>query len=155
MACGFRALRRSSMAAASFFAAIAFAAPALAQNEGGNPIPASGGALIMPKAALPDPLEAGWKGEKICAVLEESDTFRALKCTFAPGAGHERHFHPPHFGYALQGGKFRITDKNGARELDIPTGATWKSDGVDWHEALNIGATTSVYIIVEPKGVVK
>lgn len=128
--------------------------PALGQ-QADNPIPASGGALIMPKAALPDPLEAGWKGEKICEVLQENDKLRALKCTFAPGKGHERHYHPLHFGYILQGGKMRITDKNGVREQETPAGGTWKSDGIEWHEAVNIGGTTAVYIIVEPKGAMK
>lgn len=130
----------------------ALSSHAFAQQENENPIPPSGGALIMPKDALPDPLAAGWNDEKVCVVLEESDKFRALKCSFAPGVGHERHFHAPHFGYVLEGGKMRITDKAGTREQAVPTGATWKSDGVEWHEALNIGETTAVYIIVEPKG---
>ena len=109
----------------------------------------------MPKDQLPDPLEAGWADKKVCEVLQESDKFRALKCAFAPGEGHERHFHAPHFGYVVAGGKMRITDKAGVREQEITTGASWKSDGVDWHEALNIGDTTAVYIIVEPKGALK
>jgi hypothetical protein len=37
------------------------------------------------------------------------------------------------------------------REQETPAGATWKSDGIAWHEALNIGDTTAVYIIVEDK----
>ncbi len=116
-----------------------------------NPIPSSGGALIMPKDQLPGPLEAGWKGEKVCAVVQENEMFRALKCTFAPGVGHERHYHAPHFGYILEGGKMRITDKSGVSERELKTGSSWKSDGVEWHEAFNVGDTTSVYLIVEPK----
>lgn len=127
------------------------ASPAFAQ-QAENPIPSSGGALIMPMDALPDPLAAGWKGERVCEVLQENDKFRALRCTFAPGKGHERHYHAPHFGYILEGGKMRITDKNGTREQETPADGSWKSDGIDWHEALNIGDTTAVYIIVEPKG---
>jgi len=133
-----------------------FAAPALAlaqQTE--NPIPPSGGALIMPKDALPDPLAAGWKGKDVCAVVEENDRLRALKCSFAPGVGHDRHFHAPHFGYVVEGGKMRVTDKSGTREIELKAGDTWTSDGVDWHEALNIGKTKSVYVIVEPKGPMK
>jgi quercetin dioxygenase-like cupin family protein len=102
-------------------------------------------------AALPDPLEAGWEGEKVCALLQETDEMRALRCTFAPGVGHERHFHSAHFGYIIEGGTMRITDANGTREQETPAAATWWSDGVEWHEALNIGGTTTVYIIVEPK----
>ena len=34
---------------------------------------------------IPDPLEAGWKGEKVCEVIEENDEIRILKCTFPQG----------------------------------------------------------------------
>ena len=130
-----------------------FCAPASAR-QAENPIPASGGAIIM-KKALPDPLEAGWEGEQVCELLQETDKVRALKCTFPPGVGHERHFHAPHFGYILEGGTMRIKDANGTREQETPAGASWTSDGVDWHEAVNIGDTTTVYIIVEPKNASK
>lgn len=106
----------------------------------------------MPKDDLPDPLDAGWKGEKVCELSQENKYVRALRCTFPPGVGHERHFHAPHFGYVLAGGRMRITDKSGLAERDLATGASWISDGVEWHEALNIGETTAVYLIVEPKG---
>ncbi len=102
-------------------------------------------------ATLPDPLAAGWKSEKVCAVLQETEKLRMLKCSFAPGAGHERHFHAPHTGYILEGGRMRITDANGVRELDNLPGGSWKSGGIAWHEALNVGETTTVYIIVEDK----
>lgn len=117
-----------------------------------NPIPVSGGALIMPKDLPPDPLEAGWKGEKVCELLQETETLRALRCTFPPGVGHERHMHAPHFGYVIEGGKMRITDKSGTRVQETKAGSSWTSEGIEWHEALNVGDTTTVYIIVEPKG---
>ena len=113
--------------------------------------------LLMTQAAaseLPDPLAAGWKGEAVCELLHENEKARALRCTFPPGVGHERHYHPPHFGYILEGGVMEITDKDGKREQPTPEGATWWSDGVEWHEAVNIGDTTTVYIIVEPKSAV-
>lgn len=119
-----------------------------------NPIPASGGAIIM-QNALPDPLEAGWNGEKVCELLQETDEMRALRCKFPPGVGHERHYHAPHFGYILQGGTMRITDANGTREQPTPDGASWWRPGVEWHEAENVGDTTSVYLIFEPKSAVK
>ena len=100
---------------------------------------------------LPDPLAAGWQGEKVCAVLQETEKLRMLKCSFAPGVGHERHYHAPHTGYILEGGTMRITDAKGTREQQTPSGASWKSDGVAWHEAVNIGDTTTVYVIVEAK----
>lgn len=115
-----------------------------------NPIPASGGAIIM-QNALPDPLEAGWNGEKVCELLQETDEMRALRCKFPPGVGHERHYHAPHFGYILEGSKMRITDAEGSQVRDLNAGASWWSDGTAWHEVLNIGETTGVYIIVEPK----
>lgn len=135
---------------AAYLAALAICCTTAFAQQGENPIPSSGGALIM-KKALPDPLEAGWEGEKVCELLQETDKVRALKCTFPPGVGHERHYHAPHFGYILEGGTMRIKDANGTREQETPAGASWVSDGVDWHEALNIGETTTVYIIVEPK----
>jgi len=101
--------------------------------------------------ALPDPLEAGWKGKKVCEVMQETEKLRMLKCTFPPGVGHDRHFHAPHVGLILKGGKMRITDKTGTVERDLPTGGSWKSDGIDWHEAVNIGGATAIYIITEEK----
>lgn len=108
--------------------------------------------VMLQAAALPSAIDAGWEGEKVCELLHENDDMRAMRCTFAPGVGHERHYHPPHFGYIVSGGVMQITDADGAREQETPTGATWWSDGVEWHEALNTGDTTSVYVIVEPKG---
>ena len=55
------------------------------------------------------------------------------------------------FGYALAGGRMRITDDNGIREVDIPTGSSFSSAGVKWHEVFNTGETTVVYLIFEPK----
>ena len=103
------------------------------------------------KSNLPDPLEAGWKGVAVCEVLEENENLRTLKCTFPAGVGHERHYHPMHFGYTLVGGKFRITDTTGTREVDIPTGFHFYNDTTDWHEVINIGDSTAVFLIMEPK----
>lgn len=99
----------------------------------------------------PDALAAGWNGEPVCELLHEDRSQRALRCTFPPGVGHERHHHPPHFGYVLVGGRMQITDAEGTRTVDILDDTTWDSDGVEWHEVLNVGDTTSVYLIVEPK----
>lgn len=44
----------------------------------------------------------------------------------------------------------RIVDKNGTRELDLPTGSSYSSEGVPWHEILNIGDSTVIYLIAEP-----
>lgn len=139
---------------AAIFAFILTAPPAFAQPAE-NPIPPSGGALIMPGGTIPDPLAAGWKGEKVCVVLEENALVRSFRCTFPPGVGHEIHYHAPHFGYVLSGGLMRITDETGTREVRTEDGQSWKSDGVSWHEAFNIGETTTIYIIVEPKGPMK
>ncbi|WP_299526220.1 cupin domain-containing protein [Winogradskyella sp.] len=100
---------------------------------------------------LPDPLEAGWKGETVCELVEENKDVRVLKCTFPPNVGHEKHYHKPHFGYALAGGKFRITDSSGSRDVEIPTGFSFSNDKVIRHEALNIGETTAIFLIVEYK----
>jgi len=103
------------------------------------------------QSTLPDPLAAGWKGVPVCEKLHEDSDHRILRCSFPPGIGHERHFHDRHFGYALAGGRMRINDANGTREVDLATGSSFSSAGVDWHEVLNVGDTTVVYLIVEPK----
>ncbi len=100
---------------------------------------------------LPDPLEAGWDGAPVCENLHEDSEQRILRCTFPPGGGHDRHQHAPHFGYAISGGRMQLTDANGVREVDINAGSSFSSDGVDWHEVRNVGDTTVVYLIVEPK----
>jgi len=103
------------------------------------------------KPDLPDPLEAGWKGKKVCEVLVDNQQVRTLKCTFPPGVGHERHVHAAHYGYTLAGSTFRITDSSGTREVNVPTGYDFYNDGVQWHEVLNVGDSTAVFLIVEPK----
>lgn len=100
---------------------------------------------------LPDPLEAGWKNESVCELVEENEKIRVLKCTFEPGVGHDRHFHAEHFGYTLSGGKFRIKDTTGTREVNVPTGYDFYNDGIEWHEVLNIGDSTAIFLIIEPK----
>lgn len=111
-------------------------------------------AVVGAKASqteLPDPLGAGWKGEPVCEQLHEDSDQRILRCTFAPSTGHERHYHQRHFGYAIAGGRMRITDLSGTREVELATGSSFASDGVAWHEVVNIGTSTVVYLIVEPK----
>jgi len=68
-----------------------------------------------------------------------------------PNTGHERHYHDPHFGYTLEGGKGRLSDENGVREVELVKGDSIASPGTAWHEVMNIGDTTIVYLIVEPK----
>jgi beta-alanine degradation protein BauB len=104
-----------------------------------------------PKTSLPDPLEAGWKNKAVCEVLEDNAKVRVLRCTFLPGVGHEKHYHKSHFGYALKGSTFKITDETGIREVEVPSGSSFYNDGIKWHEVLNIGDSTAVFLIVEPK----
>ncbi len=100
---------------------------------------------------LPDPLEAGWKGASVCEALHDDNQHRILRCTFPPGVGHERHYHERHFGYTISGARMRITDADGTREVDVPTGSSFASDGLEWHEVVNIGESTGVFLIIEPK----
>ncbi len=102
------------------------------------------------EAPLPDPLAAGWQGRPVCELLFANAELRALRCTFPPGIGHERHFHARHWGYIEQGGTMRITTAAGTTVRVLESGTQWWSDGVDWHEVVNIGDTTAVYVIVEP-----
>ena len=109
------------------------------------------GASLAADEPLPDPLEAGWEGERVCELLHEDDRQRVLRCTFPPGVGHERHYHAPHFGYTLAGGRMEITDAGGTRVVESNANATWTSESVDWHEVVNVGDTTAQYIIFEVK----
>ena len=108
------------------------------------------GACAIQSTTL-DPLQAGWNGEPVCEKLYEDSDQRILKCTFPPGVGHERHYHEQHFGYAIAGGHMKITDSSGTREVDLATGSSYANDGVTWHEVLNVGDSTTIYLIVEPK----
>lgn len=108
-------------------------------------------AVFAATSELPDPLQAGWDGSPVCERLHEDSGQRILRCTFGPGVGHERHYHVPHFGYTIAGGRMRITDQSGVREVDAHTGSSFASDGVAWHEVLNVGDTTAVYLIFERK----
>lgn len=105
----------------------------------------------MVENQLPDPLAAGWAGEKVCAVVKENDKLRVLKCVFAPGVGHEKHYHNPHVGYTLVGGKFRLIDSKGTREVNVPIGSSFGSEQVTIHEVLNVGDTTAEFLIIEYK----
>ncbi len=107
--------------------------------------------MVSPTTTLPDPLAAGWKGEPVCERLREDQQQRILRCSFPPGVGHERHYHEPHFGYALSGGQMEITDATGVRTVDLPTDSYYESQGVEWHQVENVGSTQVIYLIVEPK----
>ncbi|TFU06047.1 cupin domain-containing protein [Polymorphobacter arshaanensis] len=101
--------------------------------------------------SLPSAFDAGWHGQKVCELLFDNAQMRAARCTFPPGVGHERHFHAPHWGYIVQGATMRITTATGTTDRVLKAGESWWSDGIDWHEGVNIGTETGVYIIVEPK----
>ena len=100
---------------------------------------------------LPDPVAATWQGEPVCETLSDTADMRVFRCIFPPGVGHERHFHARHFGYALSGGRMRITDAAGTREVNLQTGTYFFNDGIPWHEVLNIGNTVVSYLMVEPR----
>ena len=100
---------------------------------------------------LPDPLEAGWQGQSVCEVLEDTKELRVLKCIFPPNVGHEMHYHNPHVGYTVKGSAFRISNEEGTREVDVPTGYTFSNDEITEHQVLNIGDSTAVFLIMEYK----
>lgn len=109
--------------------------------------------IVLPALAddLPDPVAAGWQGKPVCEMLHEDGALRVFRCTFPPGVGHERHFHATHFGYALSGGTMRITDASGTREVTLTTGSSFFSEGIPWHEVVNVGETVVSYLMIEPK----
>lgn len=52
----------------------------------------------------------------------------------------------------LEGGTLSITDDAGAVEVrQTITGKSWSTKEITIHEAMNIGDTTTSYIIVEPR----
>ena len=107
------------------------------------------GCASTQQANLPTALEAGWEGERVCELMHQTATHRVLRCTFPPGVGHERHYHPAHFGYALSGGTMQLTSAEGTRTADIATGSSYSSDGTPWHEVINVGDTTVTYLMIE------
>jgi len=118
----------------------------------GGPIYLSGlGNSLVKLDRLPGPVEAGWKDASVCDVLHEDPYQRALRCTFPPNVGHERHYHARHFGYVIAGGRMQITDSTGTRVVEPATGGHFKSDGIDWHEVVNTGDSTATFLIIEPK----
>ncbi|MEM9300083.1 MAG: VOC family protein [Bacteroidota bacterium] len=100
---------------------------------------------------LPDPVEAKWKGQEVCKVIEENEELRTLKCIFPPGVGHDKHFHAKHYGYTLKGSAFKITDAEGTREVNVTTGSDFFNSAMNWHEVENIGDSTAVFLIMEIK----
>lgn len=110
---------------------------------------ASASAQIAP---LPMALCAGWEGERVCEVLQEDAQIRVLRCTFPPGVGHEMHYHPPHFGYVLEGDSvMRITTAAGVVDRAVHAGSSFSNDAEIQHAALNVGEQTTRYLIVEKK----
>jgi mannose-6-phosphate isomerase-like protein (cupin superfamily) len=100
---------------------------------------------------LKGPLQTGWKGKNVCEQLSENTHQRILRCTFPPGVGHEKHKHNANFGYAIAGGKMQITDEKGTKIVNLATDSYFESEGKKWHEVLNLGQSTVVYLIVESK----
>lgn len=100
---------------------------------------------------LPEAVDAGWEGEKVCEMLRDDAALRVFRCTFEPGKGHERHWHRPHFGYILTDATMQTTDAKGVRVQELKAGMSWSSEGVEWHEALNVGEMDGVFLIIEPK----
>lgn len=110
---------------------------------------ASASAQVTP---LPSALCAGWQGERVCEPLHEDAQIRVLRCAFPSGVGHEAHYHPPHFGYVLSGESImRITTGAGVEDRPVRAGGSFANDGEVRHEALNIGAEATTYLIVEKK----
>ena len=103
-------------------------------------------------APLPMALCAGWEGERVCEVLQEDAQIRVLRCTFPPGVGHEMHYHPPHFGYVLEGNSvMRITTASGVVDRPVRARTSFSNDAEIQHAALNVGTETTRYLIVEKK----
>jgi hypothetical protein len=44
-----------------------------------------------------------------------------------------------------------MKDTTGVREVKVPSGTNYYNPGIEWHEAVNIGDSTAVFLIIEPK----
>ncbi len=108
-------------------------------------------ASVQAQEKLPDTIEAGWQGKPVCEVRYEDEQIRTGTCTYPPGVGQERHTHGPYFNYTISGGQLRVTSAAGTRDFDIIAGRSSKSDGVEWHELLNVGQTTIQFLFIETK----
>lgn len=106
---------------------------------------------IALSADVPHAFDAGWKGKSVCEKLYEDQKIRVGRCTFPPGVGHERHYHPAHYLYSLGGGRMRVTDAKGTRDADVVPGVLRAVQPIEWHEALNVGDTTTQYLVIELK----
>lgn len=103
-------------------------------------------------APLPMALCAGWQGERTCELLNEDAQVRVLRCSFPPGVGHEMHYHPPHFGYVLEGNSvMRITTAAGVVDRPVRAGTSFSNDTEIQHAALNVGGEPTRYLIIEKK----
>ena len=112
----------------------------------------SGPASAQFSEALPSALCAGWQNERTCELMHEDSMIRVLRCTFPPGVGHEAHYHPPHYGYALEGDStMRVTTAAGVADRAIQAGSSFANDVEVRHAAQNVGAETMRYLIVEKK----
>jgi len=108
--------------------------------------------LFMANAyALKGPLQTGWQGNDVCEKLSENEHQQILRCTFPPGIGHEKHKHNTNFGYAISGGKMQITSEKGTKTVELATDSHFNSTGTNWHQVLNVGDTTVIYLMIEEK----
>jgi hypothetical protein len=51
----------------------------------------------------------------------------------------------------IAGGRLQITDAGGTREAEYVTGSNAMNDAIEWHEVLNVGESTAVFLVVESK----
>ena len=104
------------------------------------------GLLISTSAAMseavPDALSVEWQGKHPCEKLYEDAQIRAMRCTFPPGAVHVRHSHPADISIVLSGGKAKVEDARGTRDVEPRTGVFNINPPVPWHEFTNTGDTT-------------
>lgn len=112
--------------------------------------------LLFPIAAaaqeqLLDTIEAGWQGKPVCEVLYEDEKIRTGTCTYPPGVGQDKHTHGPYFTYVVAGGTLKVTSPRGTFESTSVTDNSGYSNGVEWHELLNIGQTTIKFLFIETK----
>jgi quercetin dioxygenase-like cupin family protein len=105
--------------------------------------------LVVPRVVwAQDPLKVAPAMYKL---VFENERVRVMEVTFAPGQKIEKHSHPDHYAYVLEGGKLRI-NKDGAEpaEADLTVGQTmWIPAEAHWAE--NVGKAKVRLLVTELK----
>ena len=94
-----------------------------------------------------DPVEVSPDNYK---VLLENEHVRVLEMQLGAGKSDNKHSHPDLTAYVVKGGKIRMHEDSGPKDMDVPDGAAlWIA--AHTHRVENIGTTDFKVIVIEDK----